>query len=51
LLWPALSSGAILAEVITSKLRRNEIAPAQYYEEPEDSNVLRQKSTTRSEYD
>jgi hypothetical protein len=51
LLWPALSSGAILAEVITSKLRRNEVAPAQYFEEPEDSNVLRQKSTTRSEYD
>ena len=51
LLWPTLSSGAILAEVVMSKLRRNEVAPAQYLEEPEDSNVLRQKSTTRSEYD
>ena len=51
LLWPALSGGAILAERLTSKPPENEVPPAVYFEEPEDSNVLRQESTTSSKYD
>jgi hypothetical protein len=51
LLWPALSAGAILVEGLVSRLRENEPPRALYFEEQEDSNVLRQESTTSSEYD
>jgi len=55
LLWPALSGGAILVEGLVSRLRQNEreneSPRALYFEEQEDSNVLRQASTTSSEFD
>jgi hypothetical protein len=41
LLWPALSAGAILAERLTSNPPEHEVPPAVYFEEPEDSHVLR----------
>ncbi len=41
LLWPALSAGAILAERLTSPPSAGIATPITYYEQPEESYVLR----------
>ena len=46
LLWPALSAGAILLERVTA--REYVSAPAVYYEDSEDENVLWQEASSGS---
>jgi hypothetical protein len=42
LLWPALSAGAILVERLTSETNHTTPAGVTYFEDPEESHVLRQ---------
>jgi hypothetical protein len=41
LLWPAFSAGAILAERLTTHTHQNAINTVTYFEQPEESHVLR----------